>query len=238
MPQRNPDKKPGAGISVSDLPRDFHGSYFNRAAVTDATEKKQHATRFLSVDDQDVWEALTEFGQNHSYDQFKAAVLKLYPGTDADRKYSLADLDALVGEYARVGILSRGDYSEFYRQFLVTTQYLINRQRLSVAEQSRAFRRAISPVSLWTRVHQRLQIKKPDVHPDDPYELTDLHEAVEFVLADTSSSRVSGATSHPPTVVSSPPEVKQEPGITALLESMNGLIKVLTAQHQQQPPRS
>ncbi|KAJ7101247.1 hypothetical protein B0H15DRAFT_769685 [Mycena belliarum] len=225
-----------------ELPRYFSDLefHFARAAVTDSTEKKQHATRFVSVADQDVWEALDEFKSAATYDEFKSAVLRLYPGTDIDRKFSLADLDSLVGEYARLGILSKGDYSEFYRQFLVITQYLIAKQRLSHAEQSRSFCRALAPARLRDRVDQRLQIKKPDdpaVFSNDPYDLKDLHEAVEFVLANTSNAPVATADSHPShsTSMSSPSqsEVKQEPGISALLDTMNGLIKVLAAQQQQ-----
>ncbi|KAJ7360673.1 hypothetical protein DFH08DRAFT_1030769 [Mycena albidolilacea] len=210
--------------------------HFTRSSVADSTEKKKHATRFLDVDDQEVWEALEEFKPAHSYNDFKAAVLKLYPGNDSDRRYSLADLDSLVGQYARVGILSKGDYSEFYRQFLVITKYLIGRQRLSLTEQSRAFRRAIAPPSLWERVERRLQVKKPDVHPEDPYDIADLNEAVEFALATTSSSPVSTAASQMSSSSQSQSEIKQEP-ISALLESMNGLIKVLTAQQQIQQSR-
>ncbi|KAJ7340893.1 hypothetical protein DFH08DRAFT_925334 [Mycena albidolilacea] len=211
--------------------------HFTRSSVADSTEKKKHATRFLDVDDQEVWEALEEFKPAHSYNDFKAAVLKLYPGNDSDRRYSLADLDSLVGQYARVGILSKGDYSEFYRQFLVITKYLIGRQRLSLTEQSGAFRRAIAPPSLWERVERRLQVKKPDVHPEDPYDIADLNEAVEFALATTSSSPVSTAASQMSSSSQSQSEIKQEP-ISALLESMNGLIKVLMAQQQIQQSRS
>ncbi|KAJ6471579.1 hypothetical protein C8R47DRAFT_1077231 [Mycena vitilis] len=212
--------------------------HFTRSNVTDGAEKKKHATRFLGVDDQEVWEALEEFKAAHTYAEFKAAVLKLYPGNDADRKYSLADLDALVGQYARVGMLSKGDYSDFYRQFIVITKYLIGRQRLSLTEQSRAFRRAIAPPSLWERVERRLQVKKPDVHPEDPYDISDLNEAVEFALATTSNSPIAAAASQMSTSKSTPtPDVKIEP-FTALLESMNGLIKVLTAQQQSRPPPS
>jgi hypothetical protein len=241
MPARGDRNAPQFDSSKPrELPRYFSDLefHFNRVGITDATEKKGHSTRFLSVEEQDIWESLDEFKPTSTYEQFKAAVLKLYPGTDANRKYTLADLDALVGEYTRLGIFSRGDYSEFYRQFLVITQFLISRQRLSIAEQSRSFRRAIAPAHLWARVHQRLQIKKPDVHPDDPYELTDLHEAVQFVLSDTSSGHVATNPSNSPTASSSAPEIKQEPGISALLESMNGLIKVLTAQQQQQLQRA
>ncbi|KAJ7148917.1 hypothetical protein C8R46DRAFT_826294, partial [Mycena filopes] len=67
----------------STKPRELHRYFtdlefhFTRANVTDSTEKKRHATRFLSVDDQDVWESLAQFGDPaKSYDEFKAAVLK------------------------------------------------------------------------------------------------------------------------------------------------------------------
>ncbi|KAJ6530500.1 hypothetical protein DFH09DRAFT_1093550 [Mycena vulgaris] len=199
---------------------------FSRSGVTDSTEKKQHATRFLTVEDQELWEALPEFSDAaKSYDEFKAAVLKHYPGTDADRKYSLGDLDALVGEYGRIGIHSKADFAEFYRQFTVISKYLVDKNRLSEGERSRAFCRAIQPASLWDRVHRRLQIKKPDVHPQDPYDIADIHEAVDFVLAGTSNV--------PTAAASSQSEVKQE----IFSEVVQELLKALVGQRQQPVPQ-
>ncbi|CAK5276435.1 unnamed protein product [Mycena citricolor] len=210
---------------------------FARVGVTDETEKKRHATRYVSVDDQDTWESLTEFTSvTTTYADFKKAVLKLYPGTDSDRKYTMSDLHSLIGEYATSGILSLSDYSEFYRRFITITTYLISKGRLSTAEQSRSFCRAISPPTLWTRVSQRLQIKRPDNHPDDPYNLADLTEAVEFVLAGPVTLNAPPLSSVPPSQSASSTAVKSEPDFGALLETMNGLMKVLLAQ-QQQPSR-
>nr|GAT45998.1 predicted protein [Mycena chlorophos] len=207
---------------------------FNRASVTDNAQKKGHATRFLEVDDQDIWESLPEFTTaNKTWDEFKAAVTKLYPGSDKERKFSMNDLDALIGEQGRLGILSRGEYGEFYRQFLLITAHLIAKNRLSSAEQSRAFRRAMISVSLWDAIHRRLQIKKPDVHPDDPYDIADMNEAAEFVLAGTSAAVPAAAATaaHQAPVA---PEIKQEPAVSSLVESLNGLIKILATQAQQQ----
>ncbi|KAJ6461521.1 hypothetical protein C8R47DRAFT_1241006 [Mycena vitilis] len=203
---------------------------FTRSNVTDSTEKKQHATRFLTVDDQDVWETLDEFTDaTKTYEEFKRAVLNLYPGTDTDRKYSLGDLDALIGEYGRIGMHSKADFREFYRQFIVISKYLVDKQRLSEGERSRAFRRAIQPQSLWDRVDRRLQIKRPDVHPQDPYSVQDIYDAVDFVLADTSIVPPSTATAK--ASVSS--EVKQE----TVLEAVQQLLKFVATQSQlgQQP---
>ncbi|KAJ7925343.1 hypothetical protein B0H13DRAFT_1863187 [Mycena leptocephala] len=212
-----------------ELPRYFSDLQylFTRAQVADSTEKKQHATRFLTVEDQDVWETLDEFTDaNKTYDEFKRAVLNLYPGTDADRKYSLADLDALIGEYGRIGIHSKADFSEFYRQFLVISKYLVDKQRLSEGERCRAFRRAIQSQPFWDRVDRRLQIKKPDVHPQDPYSVQDIHDAVDFVLADTSAVPTSAAASPKS-------EVKQE---SVLLEVVQELLKFVTTQSHAPSP--
>ncbi|CAK5272577.1 unnamed protein product [Mycena citricolor] len=213
-----------------ELPRYFSDLefHFTAANITDPQEKKRQAIRYLSFEDAKLWESLDSFSPGIGYDAFKAAVAKLYPRTDADRRYALADLHTLIGEYASIGILSRADYSEFYRKFLVITKFLVAKGRLSAAEQSQSFRRAISPPTLWNHVHQCLQIKKPDVHPDDPYDLADLNEAMEFVLADSSYGSAA-----PPSALLSPTPVKKEsadPGISQLIESMNGLMKVLAAQ--------
>ncbi|KAJ7108921.1 hypothetical protein C8R43DRAFT_1139850 [Mycena crocata] len=197
---------------------------FDRALITNSTDKKKHATRFLKVEDQEVWETLEEYTDaTFTYDEFKKAVLALYPGTDPNRMHTVGDLDALIGEYGRIGIHTKADFREFYRQFLVISKYLVTQGRFSQTECCRAFRRAIQPASLWDKVHQRLQIKQPDVHPQDPYDIKDMYEAVDFVLADTST--IPRSASPPPE-----PEVKQE----ALLEVVHELLKLVAVQQQLQ----
>ncbi|CAK5263879.1 unnamed protein product [Mycena citricolor] len=212
-----------------ELPRFFTDLeyHFGLASIADAQERKRHALRFLPFDEAELLESLDSFSVPHNYDAWKAEVLKLYPGTDSDRKYATSDLHALIGKYASSGINSRAEYSKFYRLFLVISKYLLLKQRLSLVEQSRAFRTAIAPASLWNRVHQRLQIKKPDVHPEDPYELSDMNEAVEFVLADSTGS-FSFQTTAPP-AASSPVTVKSEadPNLAILGE----ILKLLVAQN-------
>src|SRR6266850_2998421 len=60
-------------------------------------------------------------------------------------------------------------------------KYLVNRNRMSVAEQSRVFfcrfRR-----DLLNKVLQRLQLKFPDHHPDDPYTLDEIYAAAQYAL--------------------------------------------------------
>ncbi|KAF8155288.1 hypothetical protein K438DRAFT_1777658 [Mycena galopus ATCC 62051] len=208
-----------------------------RAAVASDAEKKQHATCFLSVEDQEIWEGLPTFtDQNKSYAEFKSAVLKLYAGNNEERRFELSDLDSLIGQYSRVGILTIADLTAFYRQFLRITTYLMNKNRLSTIEQSRAFLRAMQPSSFEQAIRRRLEIKKPDVHPGDVHALADLYEAAEFVLAGTSQAFTHTPFAPTPTPPASAPagvptiEIKSDPGITALLGTMTKLIEVLASQ--------
>ncbi|KAJ7140863.1 hypothetical protein C8R44DRAFT_726576 [Mycena epipterygia] len=201
---------------------------FGRAAVTDNTEKKKHATRFLAVDDQETWEALAAFADvAKTYEQFKADVLKLYSGNDEERRYGLQDLDALVGHISRTGIYSKADVTTFYRQFLRITTYLVSKNRLSASEQSRSFLRAMQPASLLVKVEQRLQIKRPDVHPEDPYDLADIYDAALFVLAGFTSTLAPAPPLPSPAPAAAPVDIKPDPGIAALVGTVSKLIEVL-----------
>ncbi|KAJ6533678.1 hypothetical protein B0H19DRAFT_1004813, partial [Mycena capillaripes] len=191
MPARNDRIAP---VFDSQKPRDLRRYFsdleflFSRSSITGDTEKTFHATRFLSIDDQELWELVPELADPAaSFAQFTAAIFRLYPEADPSRRYSIAHLDALVTELSHVESLSRARFFEFYRRFFVISSSLCAHDRLSVHEQSRSFVRAI-PSHIWHPVQKRLSIKFPDVHPDDPYPLSDLRDAVDFVLIASSTS--------------------------------------------------
>jgi len=159
---------------------------FVRASVTNGADQKKFACRYVDIDTCEMWESLVEFTDTaKSFNEFKKAVLALYPGSEEERKWSVADMDKLVGERSRLGVISIADLGEYHRQFLAITTFLRAKNRLSEAEQSRAFARGFQP-DLWARISQRLQLKLPDHFPDDPYPLNDLHEAARYVLHGTS----------------------------------------------------
>ena len=224
----------------SDL--EFH---FNRSAVVDATERKKHACRFLDVDTCELWETLAEYTNPATpYEDFCQAVYRLYPGSEEERKWSVADMDKLVGESSRIGILSLSDLGEYYRQFLTITSFLLSKNRISIAEQGRAFTRGFQP-ELWGRILQRLQLKLPDHFPDDPYQLQDIHDAAKFILHGTSStfqlasSDSSRATRGTPTE----PTIKAEDFATMFERIAETFVKALSNQPAQAstmslPPRA
>jgi hypothetical protein len=72
---------------------------FRRAGITNNTEKKQHAVRYVDVDTSKLWEALPKYSDNtKTYSNFAKAIHALYPGSEEERKWSVADMDKLVGE--------------------------------------------------------------------------------------------------------------------------------------------
>ena len=98
---------------------------------------KQHALWFIDCDTMELWEILPKFTDaTASYQQFVDAVYKLYPGSDAERHWSIGDMEKLVGEASRVGISSLTDLGKYHREFIAMTTFLITKNHISAAEQS------------------------------------------------------------------------------------------------------
>lgn len=161
---------------------EFH---FTRSAVEDATERKKHACWFLDIDTCELWETLPEYTNDKaSYNKFCEAIYRLYPGSEEERKWSVADMDKLVGESSRIVILSLSDLGKYYRQFLAITSFLLSKDHISTTEQGRAFTCGFQS-ELWGWISQRLQLKFPDHFPNDPYKLQDIHDTMRFILHGT-----------------------------------------------------
>ena len=205
---------------------------FTRAGVADRTAQKKHACRYVDVDTADLWESIGQFTDaTVTYEEFVKAVHALYPGSEEERKWSVADMDKLVGERSRLGILSLADLGDYYRHFYTITTFLRSKTRLSEAEQSRAFVRGFQP-ELWIRISQRLQLKLPDHFPDDPYTLDAIHEAARYVLHGTPSNLLAPTQPTPAansSLTRANNEVKTE-DLAAILERITeSFVKALTA---------
>ena len=139
---------------TADQPRELQ-RYFQEleilldsARIVDAQIMKKHACRYLDVDSTELWESIAEYAAPSTFDEFKRAIFKLYPGSEDERKWTITDMDKLVGEQLRVGILDANELGPYYRLFYTITQFLIRKNRISAAEQSRAFIRGFQS-DLW-----------------------------------------------------------------------------------------
>jgi hypothetical protein len=233
----------------SDNPRDLKRYFddleflFQRSNVTDPTEQKKHAIRFLKIDESELWMSRPGYTPpTTTYEDFKKQVIALYPGADEERKYTRADMTALMGERVNLGVNHLGELGEYFRSFLQITTYLVGKNRISESEQSRAFLNGFQ-APMHDKIMTRLQVKFPDHILDDPYKLADIYDAAHFVLRGTPAM---GERHRPAAVqpVQAPPDVASQASIkredlTTIVEAVAQTFAKLMAQAQpaQLPPQ-
>ena len=108
-------------------------------------------------------------------------MVSLYPGANEEKRWTVADVDKLIGEHARIGIYTIGDFGAYYCTFYTISAFLVQKNRMSQAEQSRLFIKGLSS-DLWHKIFTRLSIKEPDHDPDNFWPLEDVRKAGEYVL--------------------------------------------------------
>ena len=151
-------------------------------------EMKGHALWFVNCNTTGLWEILPEFtNMTAPYQKFVNAVCQLYPGSDAEQCWLIANMEKLVADTLRRGISSLADLGKYHRDFIAITTFLIAKNHLAAPEQSHTFTRAF-PLELWNQVSYRLQLKFPNHFPNDPYTLEQIHNAAHFVLHGTVTS--------------------------------------------------
>jgi hypothetical protein len=108
---------------------------------------------------------------------------------------------------------------------------LLTKNRISEAEQSRAFIRGFQ-LDLWRRISRRLEIKLPDHDPDNFYSLFEINEAAKHVLHGTSQNNFlqNSVTSTTPPTQPASPYVKAEDLSTLFEQMAQSFLKVLTPQ--------
>jgi hypothetical protein len=215
---------------------------FDRHTVNDENERKLAALKYLKFRTESLWKTTDAWtDQTKTYDEFKAEVYSLYPGATGDRTYTMQDLDAVIGHYARIGIVTAADLGEYYRKFLLISRYLISKNRLATQEQSRTFFRGLQP-QLEGLVRQRLQQKFIDHFPDDPYELSAIYEAVSYVLMGNASATLGlpQTSPNPPSLINGPdPTSVKIEALAAAVASLGEMFKsALQSQQAGAKPRS
>ena len=116
----------------------------------------------------------------------------MYPGALDDHACTPQDLDALIGECIHIGIVNPHKLGEYYRQFLLITQYLVSKNWMVALEQSCTFFGGFHS-DFANHISQQLQLKQPDHLPINPYDLDDIYKAATFVLMATGYTQTSAA---------------------------------------------
>ena len=106
-PQFNPAKPRRLRHFFDDLQFQFA-----RSEVVDEAEMKGHALRFVDCDTAELWEILPEFADSTApYQKFVDAVCQLYPGSDVEQHWLIADMEKLVADTSKTGISSPSPHS-------------------------------------------------------------------------------------------------------------------------------
>jgi hypothetical protein len=197
MPARNSRSAPQFDPRFPrELPRYFDEleRLFTECAVNDYIQKKAYACRYVDAETEELWKRLPSFSApdaaGGTFPEFRSQVIALYPGADDHRRWTMQNLDGLIGEYVRTGIYSLSELGEYYRRFLTMTEHLKANNLMSDSEINRAFVRGFAP-DIWRVIVARLQLKNPDKYPDEPWTVAQVYEAARFVLHDTSQVSLS-----------------------------------------------
>ena len=229
--QFNPTKPHKLCCFFNDL--DFQ---FTQLQVVDDKEMKEHALWFISCDTMELWEILPEFANMTApYQKFVNTVYQLYPGSNVEQHWLIADMDKLVGETLRTGISSLASLGKYYRDFITITTFLIAKNHLAAPEQSCAFTHGLPP-ELWSQVSYQLQLKFPDHFPNDLNTLEQIHDTMCFVLHSTVASAPMLDYSHACTLTIMPAIKTKFTELSMLIDTMKQFVAMLNTQSKPSTP--
>ncbi|KAF8165796.1 hypothetical protein B0H34DRAFT_794142 [Crassisporium funariophilum] len=182
---------------------------FKFCNVTAEKDKKEHATRYLSVEDSDIWMSVTEYKDiNKTFTDFKDTILQLYPSANDLFRHTMNDIDMLVGTPTAESDLQR------------------------------AYVRGFQP-SLWIHVINRLQHIVTKLAANPPYKIDDVYQAASWVLQANSYGSVGNTMAFPAMVPVQPlqpiaptPEIKVKSISSILAEFTKNLTEVLAKTSQ------
>jgi hypothetical protein len=107
---------------------DAYKSCVDRAGLQ-GLDKIKGIIKYLECNDQELWAGLPEV-QASNYNAFMKEIKVMYPGWDGKRRYTPADLQVLVHDYAQKPMFSGQELSAYLHMFRKIMQPLINEDRI------------------------------------------------------------------------------------------------------------
>ena len=148
--------------------------------------KKLAAVDYPPADVGKRWKSLPTYDDAaKTYVQFKEEVLSFYIGNDASHIWTLREYNEVIGEALRTGIQNLDSYMKFYGKFYPIYRYLVSKTQPELTERdaSTALLRLV-PMQAASAVAARLAQKVPDKHSEEAYNVSQVHEAISYCLAD------------------------------------------------------
>ena len=109
----------------------------------------------------------------HSYEDFKAEVIHLYPEALTAQQYNIYSLQQLISDHTCIQIHLEGKLSKYYQEFCLISHNLTTMHRIGMQEHARHFLASFKPC-LASRIDSQLKAKLPDHCPLNPYRVEDI----------------------------------------------------------------
>jgi hypothetical protein len=153
----------------------------NISQLTEA-QKKCNIVRYLSTEDADFWTQQPQWADaSATWNDFKNAIRKAYPGSEPTERNRISDMDALIGVTQRISIRNLTEFSDFNRKFCTIVEYLSSQSHIGNREISTNFLRALL-ADLQHKIMFCIQVSDPNRHVDDPHTLKSLFDAGVHIL--------------------------------------------------------
>jgi hypothetical protein len=179
-------------------------------------QKKHDIVRYLSTKDADFWTQQPQWADaSVTWNNFKNAIQKAYPGCKPTEQNCISNMDALVSAMQHISIHDLAEFSDFYCMFCTIVEYLSSQNRISDREISTNFLCALL-ADVQHKIMFRIQVSDPNQHVDDPHMLKSLFDASVHILKgntilDTMNPyAVAPAYAQPPNPVVEQPQVAQQ----------------------------
>jgi hypothetical protein len=119
---------------------------FRRHTITTDKDEKAGALRYLATAMLErMWKASNTYTDiTKTYAEFKTEIHKFYPGS-SNNVFTIHHLDMLIGEHMQLGICNVTELGNFHLQFRTISKYLIDKRRMSQAEEMQGFLCTLQP---------------------------------------------------------------------------------------------
>ncbi|KAG6882291.1 hypothetical protein C0993_011215 [Termitomyces sp. T159_Od127] len=171
---------------------------FKDCGINNHTQKNEYAARNIMYNTAETWTGLPEFSATIapvgnqaptaiSYENWKEAMICLYPGAEEFTCYTVNKLYQLVQDNFNLSPYTLGTFSTSYRKFQKISCWLLQRGKIHTNKEQCLFQQGI-PTLLWAKIARHLKVLKPNHYPEDPYGVKDVYEAGNWHLKGTNTS--------------------------------------------------
>ena len=185
MPYAKDNKAPHFSARPGDSLDDFIREYEELANTCTLNDQQKVETilRYIPHELRDLWKILEGY-TTHDWTVFKRSLAKLYRNTSTMGKYTKQKLYDFVGYNSQSRMRGEEEVHQYYREFHIFCQPLIEAARITTEERDSAFWYGFHPEDR-DKLSFRLVAKLPDHPPNKHYPIEDVFSAAINIFSST-----------------------------------------------------